>query len=43
VIPASSVEGDPDDPETLRALGRKLAEEYLRCPPMSLLKQKEAR
>jgi hypothetical protein len=38
VIPVSSIGGNPDHPETLRALGRRIAEEYLKCPPMSLLK-----
>ncbi len=38
VIPVSSIEGNPDDPEILRAIGRRVAEEYLKCPPMSLLK-----
>jgi hypothetical protein len=38
VVPISSIDGNPDDPEVLRALGRKLAEEYLQCPPMGLLK-----
>jgi phenylpropionate dioxygenase-like ring-hydroxylating dioxygenase large terminal subunit len=38
VVPISVIEGNPDDPEVLRGIGRKLAQEYLQCPPMSLLK-----
>jgi hypothetical protein len=37
VIPVSSIDSNPDDPETLRAIDRKTAEDYLKCPPMSLL------
>ena len=38
VVPISMFEGNPDGPEVLRGIGRKLAQEYLQCPPMSLLK-----
>lgn len=39
VLPIVQIEGDPDDPGTLVAVAERVGQDYLRRPPMSILRQ----
>jgi hypothetical protein len=38
VVPASSIDGNPDDADALRRFAEQVAKQYIASPPMAALK-----